>query len=159
MEEEICRVCGRNSKEANLLTAVLAKETGFVNLCENCAIVERAVIIQKPDKKQIQDSEAPCTVYERLSRISGVKPKEDVLMKELIKQEKAQQTARKMLRQRANKPSWGNGVISSANRNNPEEKQSIKINEGPSGKEAVIDFSSEDIKIGDLHKLKNKLFG
>lgn len=151
MEIEItsCKICGRNSKEANLLTAVMDREREFVKICETCAVVERAVVIQKPNKLQLQESEVPYTVYERLARMSGVKPKEDVLMQERIKQEKAQQAARNVLSKQ--------GIKSQTPVRQSTDRQSIRVLEEKGRKEAVIDFSSNEIKIGDLQKLKKEM--
>src|SRR3989338_4226024 len=146
---EICSLCGRNSKEANLLTAILDREREFVNICETCAVVEMAVIIPKPSKTQLKEAEVPYTVYERLARMSGVKPKENVLMQERAKQEKAQQAARNFRVKQETE--FRNQAGQST------EKQSIKVLEEKGRKEAVIDFSSKELKIGDLQKLKKEM--
>ena len=145
----VCKICGRNSKEANLLTAILDREREFVKICETCAVVEHAVIIPKPTKKQLVETEVPYTVYERLARMSGVKPKENVLMQERMKQEKAQQAARNFIGKQETKFRNQAGQ--------PTDRQSIKVLEEKGRKEAVIDFSSNEIKIGDLQKLKKEM--
>lgn len=151
--DDSCRICGRNSKEANILTAVLDNEPELVKICETCAVIEKAVVVPSPGKMQIRNSEVPYTVYERLSRMSGLTPKQDSLLREHAKQEKAKQTARRVLNQQPGCPAvleLGKQVHSHA------EKADAGMKVKSNG-ETVIDFSSQDIKIGDLQKLRKKM--
>ncbi|MFH0831325.1 MAG: hypothetical protein V1886_00445 [archaeon] len=151
--DDSCRICGRNSREANFLTAILDNEPELVRICETCAVIEKAVIVPMPGKMQIKNSEVPYTVYERLSRMSGLSPKQDYLLREHAKQEKAKQTARRVLNQQTSSASVLK--LGKSMRKNPErEDTSIKLK---GNGEAVINFSSQDIKIGDLQKLRRKM--
>lgn len=139
MEEfDMCIVCGRTSREANLLDAILSGEKEITKICETCAIVEHAVIIPKPTKKQLQDAEVPYTVYERLTRMAGIKPKQEKTEKEKITLGFNQVEKQKSVEKK-------------------EKEQNIKIIESDGRKEAFINFSSPDIKIGDLQKLKKEM--
>lgn len=122
-ESNICVICGRTNKEANLVNAVLGREKEVSKLCEMCAFIEQAVVIPKPTKKQLEQTEIPYTVYERLLRMSGIKGKQAIPEKRVIK------------------------------------KEDIKLLESENDKAAIIDFSSKNLKIGDLQKLRRKVFG
>lgn len=143
-ESDACIICGRTNKEANLVNAVLGREKEVSKVCETCVVIEQAVVIPKPTKKQLEQTEIPYTVYERLVRMSGVKGKQE---------------PQKMVKS-------GNitfNLLQSAKQANPErrevKKEDIKILESENSKTAIIDFSSKNLKIGDLQKLRRKIFG
>jgi hypothetical protein len=132
-EEEVCAVCGVTGRQANLVNALLDNESEIFRVCETCAVVERAVVIPKPTKKQLTETEVPYTVYERLVRMSGVKPRQE--------------------RSNVNLNALANKKIEK------KPAKEIEIVEGSAGKSATIDFTSKNIKIGDLQKIKSKFSG
>ncbi len=141
-ESDACVICGRTSKEANLVNAVLGREKEVCRVCETCAIIEQAVVIPKPTKKQLEQAEIPYTVYERLVKMSGVKGKQ-----EPSKKIKSENMAISLL-QSAKQPNTEKREV---------KKEDIKILETNEGKSAVIDFSSKNLKIGDLQKLRKSV--
>lgn len=144
-ESEVCAVCGKTNREANLINAVLDRENEIVKMCEKCAIIEKAVIIPKPSKTQLQDSKIPYTVYERLVRMSGVKPREKP-----VKKAKTENVTLNSLQEIA---------MQKQNEKEIQSKQDINLISTGNEKRAEIDFSSKNIKVGDLVKLKRKIFG
>lgn len=140
MEYDLCAICGRKSNEANLVNAVMDREKEITKLCENCAFIEKAVIIPKPTKKQLQETEVPYTVYERLLRMSGMKGKQKPYERKKEKPENISLSLQPSLK-----------------KEKTAEKEDIKILETGEGRAAVIDFSSRDIKIGDLQRLRRKI--
>jgi hypothetical protein len=141
-ESEMCVICGRTSKEANLISAVLYREKQIMKVCEKCVLIEDVVIIPKPTKTQLQEAEIPYTVYERLAKMSGVKGKQ-----ESSKKVKSENMTLSLL-QSAKQPNTEKREV---------KKEDIKILETKEGKSAIIDFSSKNLKIGDLQKLRKKV--
>lgn len=143
-ESNACIICGRTDKETNLVNAVLGREKEVSKVCETCVVIEQAVVIPKPTKKQLEQAEIPYTVYERLVRMSGVKGKQE-------------------LQKKVGSENITFSLLQSAKRTNPEKrevkKEDIKLLESENGKTALIDFSSRNLKVGDLQKLKRKIFG
>ena len=69
---ENCYKCERS--EVKLLDAIYENE--IVKICEECSVIENLPIIRKPSSFQLKESEKPYNVYQRLSRMSGVKREE-----------------------------------------------------------------------------------
>jgi ribosome-binding protein aMBF1 (putative translation factor) len=70
---EVCSRCLKSEKQAKLLDAVEGNE--IVKVCEECSVLENIPIIRKPSSFQLRAAEKPYTVYERLSRMSGINKK------------------------------------------------------------------------------------
>jgi len=71
MEEDRCFRCDRSKEEVRLLDAVYGNE--LVKVCEECSLVENIPIIRKPSSSQLQESEKPFSVRQRLNRMAGLK--------------------------------------------------------------------------------------
>jgi ribosome-binding protein aMBF1 (putative translation factor) len=69
-----CFKCGV-SGEAVRLSDVISKE-GVVKICDTCLKEEDLPLLKKPTTFQLKESEAPPSVYERLSSIAGIDAKE-----------------------------------------------------------------------------------
>jgi len=83
-----CFKCGVSDKNVQLFE-VITKE-GIVKMCDGCLMSEDSPILRKPTKFQLKEIERKPTVYERLSKMSGLKiPNESKVAKTdfLIKQE------------------------------------------------------------------------
>jgi len=85
MEEENCFRCEKSGNVARLLDAIYGNE--IVKVCEECALLENVPIIRKPTSFQLQASQKPYTVNERLRRMSGVKGKTETIIPRLEKKE------------------------------------------------------------------------
>lgn len=70
MEEKRCFRCLKTENSVRLLDAIYGKEVA--NICEQCALAEDIPIIRRPSSFQLKESERPYTVFERLSKMSGV---------------------------------------------------------------------------------------
>lgn len=82
-----CFNCGISGNKVRLLDAVSGR--GIVKICEKCSSEERLPIVRKPTTFQFEESEKKSSVYERLSRASGIEAKEESpKKKELEKIEK-----------------------------------------------------------------------
>jgi ribosome-binding protein aMBF1 (putative translation factor) len=71
MSEDKCFRCSKSGKVARLLDAIYGNE--IVKICEECSVLEDLPVIRKPSSFQLNESERPYTVHERLARMSGVK--------------------------------------------------------------------------------------
>jgi len=83
-----CLKCERTEKEVKLIDAI--HENEITKICEECAITEDIPIIRKPSSFQLKTSKKPPTVYERLSKISGIsnvtaKQKQESKVQEIMK--------------------------------------------------------------------------
>ena len=67
-----CEICG--VRDVQLFDAV--SRGGLIKVCHKCAIRENLNIIKKVDSLKIKESEKNQSVYEKLSRMAGVDPKE-----------------------------------------------------------------------------------
>lgn len=70
MEEDTCAFCYRSEKEVMLSDAIYNNE--IVKICQECALLEEIPIIRKPTSYQLKAAEKSSTVYERLSKMTGV---------------------------------------------------------------------------------------
>ena len=69
---KICERCGVSEKEVRLFDAIhLDKMDVF---CERCSIIENIPIIRKPNLSQLMEAEKRVKVYDRMKRLSGIKP-------------------------------------------------------------------------------------
>ncbi len=73
---EICYKCQRSERAVKLLDAIYGSE--IVKICEECAVSENIPIIRKPTSFQLNESEKPYTVRERLSKMAGIPLKKPV---------------------------------------------------------------------------------
>ncbi len=71
-----CVRCQRNKEQVKLVDAILDGE--IAKICEECAVLENIPIIRKPTSYQLEASEKPYSVRQRLAKMAGVKLKEDV---------------------------------------------------------------------------------
>lgn len=82
-----CFNCNVSGDKVMLFDAISGK--GIVKICEKCSSEERWPIVRKPTIFQLKESVKKYSVYERLSRSSGIVQKEESLRKrELEKIEK-----------------------------------------------------------------------
>ncbi len=68
--------CQRSKEHVKLVEVILDSE--IVKMCEECAMLENLPIIRKPTSYQLEASEKPYSVRQRLAKMAGVKLKEDV---------------------------------------------------------------------------------
>jgi ribosome-binding protein aMBF1 (putative translation factor) len=82
-----CFKCGISDKKVQLCDAIT--KDGVIKICEKCAGMADFPIIRKPTTFQLKEIERKPTIYERLSKMAGIKfDKEKAEKKEyLIKQE------------------------------------------------------------------------
>lgn len=73
MEEEKCFRCERSSSQAKLLDAVY--ENDIVKICEECSLLENIPVIRKPSSEQLNESEKPFTLRERMRRMARIEDK------------------------------------------------------------------------------------
>lgn len=71
-----CSRCGRKEDSVKLLDVISSGE--IEKICEECALTEELPIIRRPTSYQLQESEKPYTVRQRLAKMAGVKLKENV---------------------------------------------------------------------------------
>ena len=69
-----CSICGVDG-EVNLLFNAVGRE-GLVKICKNCSFKENIPIVKRASNLQLQESERHKTVYERLSKMAKLNPKE-----------------------------------------------------------------------------------
>lgn len=69
-----CYICGVSDERTKLFDAVVKE--GLVKVCENCSIKENIHIIRRVENLQVKETEQSQTVYEKLSKMAGVDPKE-----------------------------------------------------------------------------------
>lgn len=81
-----CSICGISGKMRSVFEVISPK--GVILACEKCALEEGFAILKKPDKNVFEESEKMGTVYERMARLSGVKPRKPE-RPELKKQEES----------------------------------------------------------------------
>lgn len=81
-----CSICGISGKMRSVFEVISPK--GVILACEKCALEEGFPILKKPDKNVFEEPEKMGTVYERMTRLSGVKPRKPE-MHELKKQEES----------------------------------------------------------------------
>ena len=81
-----CSICGISGSMRNVFEVISPK--GVIFACEKCVLEEGFPILKKPDKKVFEESERRGTVYERMTRLSGIKPREPE-KPELRRQEKS----------------------------------------------------------------------
>lgn len=86
MEE--CIKCKRTGNQVKLVDAVYEKE--IAKICEECAVSENIPIVRKPTSYQLEASEKPYTVRQRLARMSGVRLKDEEIREIARKDMKAQ---------------------------------------------------------------------
>ncbi len=65
-----CFICGAKGEKTRLFDAVV--KDGVVKICESCSIKENIPLIRQPSDLKLKDSEKNQTVYERLSKMSGL---------------------------------------------------------------------------------------
>jgi len=88
-----CYKCLRKEDSVKLLDAISNGE--IVKICEECAVTEELPIIRRPNSYQLQESERPYTVRQRLARMAGVKLKDEIkqeLRSDIKSQFKASET-------------------------------------------------------------------
>ena len=73
---EFCFRCQKNENQVRLLDAIYGNE--IVKICEECSSMENIPIIRRPNSFQLQESERPYSVRERLSRMAGVPLKREI---------------------------------------------------------------------------------
>lgn len=73
-EEDRCIRCDRGKDEVKLLDAVSGSD--LIKVCEECSMIEDIPVIRMPSSSQLQASEKPFTVRQRLNRMAGLKEKE-----------------------------------------------------------------------------------
>lgn len=71
---EQCVKCLREDNQVKLVDAIYGGE--IVKICEECAAREDFPIIRRPSSFQLKEAEKSSTVYQRLSRMAGIKPAE-----------------------------------------------------------------------------------
>lgn len=78
MEENRCFRCLKSGNVARLIDAIYGNE--IVKICEECALLEDVPVIRKPSSFQLEASQKPYTVHERLARMAGVKSKTETTL-------------------------------------------------------------------------------
>jgi len=66
-----CIICGALGSQVRLFDAV--SDEGIIKICERCSEEERIPVIRRPTTFQLKESERRHSVYEKLSRASGIK--------------------------------------------------------------------------------------
>ncbi|HEB46976.1 MAG TPA: hypothetical protein ENI22_00720 [Candidatus Pacearchaeota archaeon] len=66
-----CFNCGISESKARLFDVVSSK--GIVKICDVCFKNERMPIVRRPTTFQLKESEKNLSIYDRLSKISGIK--------------------------------------------------------------------------------------
>lgn len=79
---EWCSKCGNDARLSEVIS-----DNGIVSICENCLIEGNFPIIKKQINSEIKEVEKKESVYERLSRMSGIDPKNEKEKKELKAEE------------------------------------------------------------------------
>ena len=85
--EIFCSVCGISGKMRGVFEVISPK--GVIFACKKCVSEEGFPVLKKPDKKVFEESERKSSVYERLSRLSGIRHAEQRERPELKKQEES----------------------------------------------------------------------
>ncbi len=71
---ENCERCEAGGNEVRIFDAIF--DGRMISICERCSIVENVPLIKKPDTNQLKESEKGIGVYDRMRRISGIRPVE-----------------------------------------------------------------------------------
>ncbi len=79
-----CFKCGISGDKAFLMEAITNE--GIVKICRKCSFEEDIPTIRKPTVMQLREPEKRQTVYQRLSKVAGIKDR-PVENRELKKQE------------------------------------------------------------------------
>lgn len=66
-----CFNCGISDSKARLFDAVSSR--GIVKICDVCSKNERMPIVRRPTTFQLKESEKTLSIYDRLSKLSGIK--------------------------------------------------------------------------------------
>lgn len=66
-----CSLCGISGERVGLFDVI--SDEGIVKVCERCAIAEELPILRKPEKFEFKEIEKKESVYERMSRVAGVR--------------------------------------------------------------------------------------
>lgn len=69
-----CFICGTKGEKKVLFSAIVRE--GVVKICEDCSVKESIPIIKRVSDLQLKESEKNQTVYEKLSKMAGIDPKE-----------------------------------------------------------------------------------
>ncbi len=69
-----CFICGVKGEKTMLFGAIVRE--GVVKICESCSINENIPIVKRITDLQLKESEKNQTVYEKLSKMAGLDPKE-----------------------------------------------------------------------------------
>ncbi|MBT96967.1 MAG: hypothetical protein QF567_02535 [Candidatus Pacearchaeota archaeon] len=82
-----CYKCHTLGERTLLFEAVF--EDGIIKICRKCSSKENIPIIKKPNTLKLSESEKNQTVYDRISKISGVNKEQDIFKqkKELLKKQ------------------------------------------------------------------------
>ena len=81
-----CFKCKITSDRAILIDAII--DEGIVKVCQKCSKNENIPLIRKPSLLRLEESEKKQTVYERMSKVAGIKPETINQNKEIKKQDK-----------------------------------------------------------------------
>jgi len=81
-----CSICGISGKMRSVLEVI--SPNGVILACEKCTYEEGFAILKKPDKNVFKEPEGKGSVYERMTRLSGVRHAEPE-RPELKKQEES----------------------------------------------------------------------
>lgn len=153
-----CSICGRDVG-VKIFDAIIDGEVK--KICEFCAAVDDSIVlIQKPTAGQLKEAERPFTVYERMRRAARMGLHEDELaLREAERKREAQINLAKLAAVESDE-SFRQRY--SENRSASVE-QGIKIEDlrahKPPAAKGGIDFKSPSIKIGDLKKMRDEMFG
>ncbi|MEX2017383.1 MAG: hypothetical protein WD876_02830 [Candidatus Pacearchaeota archaeon] len=77
-----CYRCGASGKNIRFYDVI--KIGGILRVCENCYLKEDSPVFRKPTEFQLKEVERKPGVYERLSKMAGINPKERRSEKPLI---------------------------------------------------------------------------
>ena len=92
---EVCYKCGISEEKAGLFDVILIE--GVSKICRNCSSKEDIPIIKKPNVFKIKESQKKQTVYDRISKISGVSRKQDIPKQEKELLEKQETTLKDII--------------------------------------------------------------
>ncbi|MBU4086188.1 MAG: hypothetical protein KKB21_01280 [Nanoarchaeota archaeon] len=73
---ERCEKCKRDESKVKLVDAIYDRE--IVKICEECALLEELPVIRRPSSFQLEASEKPYSVRQRLARLAGVRLKDEL---------------------------------------------------------------------------------
>src|SRR3989304_1982147 len=69
-----CYKCGASGKNIRFYDVI--KKEGILKVCENCYPKEDSPVFRKPTEFQLKEIERSPGIYERLSRMAGINPRE-----------------------------------------------------------------------------------